>query len=174
MSLLKYHVAVSIDGYIAAADDTYDGFLAEGDHVTDYIASWSGYGAIVMGRRTYEMGLRVGVTNPYPMMKTYVVSRTLASPDPAVTIVDGDPVEFLRGLKQREERPIYLAGGGKLAATAFEAGLIDEVIAKLNPLVLGSGIPLFGHPVPQRALVLRDTQVYPSGVVVLTYRVPAR
>ncbi|MBS1811245.1 MAG: hypothetical protein JST84_23985 [Acidobacteria bacterium] len=69
MRKLKYHVACTVDGYIAREDGTFDGFLTEGEYVTDYLESFNTYDIVLMGRKTYEVGLKLGVTNPYPMMK---------------------------------------------------------------------------------------------------------
>lgn len=173
MRTLKYHVATSLDGFIARADGTYDAFPKEGDHIPDYFSSFAGYDTVVMGRGTYEPALKVGVTNPYPALRTYVFSRTLApSTDPAVTISADDPVATVRELKAQPGRAIYLCGGGVLAALLYNAGLVDEIIVKLNPILLGDGIRLFGDAIPVTQLAMRDAHVYPNGVVVLAYRVP--
>lgn len=171
---LVYHVATSLDGFIADADGGFAAFPTTGAHIPDYVASLAGYGSVVMGRATYQVGLAQGVTNPYPMLRSYVLSSSLgASPDPAVTVVPGDAAAFVRDLRAREERPIYLCGGGKLAAALFAARLIDTVIAKQNPLLFGTGIPLFAGALPATRLVLRDARVYASGVIVSTYDVGA-
>lgn len=175
MRKLSYYVATSVDGFIAREDGSFDCFPGEGAHVQAYLDSLAGYGAVVMGRRTYQVGIDMGVTNPYPHMKTYVFSRSLSeSPDPAVTLVSGDPAPVVRALKEEEGKPIYLCGGADLAAQLFAAGLVDEVVLKLNPLVLGEGIPFAATlPEPLR-LELRDTRVYDSGVVFLWYDVAPR
>lgn len=173
MRTLKYHVATSLDGFIARPDGSYDAFPQQGDHILDYFDSFASYDTVVMGRGTYEPALKAGITNPYPTLRTYVVSRTLASsPDPAVTVIADDPVAAVRELKAQPGRAIYLCGGGVLAAQLYNAGLVDEIIVKLNPLLLGDGIRLFGDAIPVTQLALRDARVYPNGVVVLAYRVP--
>jgi dihydrofolate reductase len=49
-----------------------------------------------MGRRTYEFGLELGVTNPYPAMRQYVISRSMAaSPDPAVELIREGPAALV-------------------------------------------------------------------------------
>ncbi|MCI0661501.1 MAG: dihydrofolate reductase family protein [Acidobacteria bacterium] len=173
MRKLKYHVASSTDGFIARKDHTVEGFLAEGEHVTDYLASLKNdYDIVLMGRRTYEFGYQFGVTNPYPWMRQYVFSRTMErSPDPNVELVSENIVEFVRELKRESGKDIYLCGGADLAAALFAEGLVDEIILKLNPVLLGSGIPLFSGIIEQSDLMLIGTKVYKNGVLLLHYTV---
>lgn len=174
MRKLTYHVASTLDGFIADAEDGVAAFPHRGDHVDEYVATLRTYDTIVMGRRTYEFGLRLGVTDPYPWAETYVVSTTMtASPDLRVRITSEDARALVRRLKQREGSSVYLAGGGHLARSLLGAGLVDEVIVKLNPVLLGGGIALapgLASPVP---LTLRSTKVHAAGVVVLRYAVAA-
>ena len=97
MRKLKYHVATTLDGFIAHQDHTIDGFVAEGEHLTDYLESLrNDYDIVLMGRRTYEFGFQFGVTNPYPWMKQYVLSRTMErSPDPNVELVSQNIIDFV-------------------------------------------------------------------------------
>jgi dihydrofolate reductase len=171
MRALKYHVACTADGFIAHADGTIDGFLLEGEHVADFLASYKGFDTVLMGRKTYEVGLREGKTNPYPMLRSYVFSRAMkASPDPNVTLISQNAVEVVRGLRSEAGKDIWLCGGADLAATFCKLGLIDELVLKVNPVLFGSGIPLFGGAIQQSALQLVDSKVYGNGVVLLRYR----
>lgn len=172
MRKLKYYVAVTVDNYIASKDGSFDAFLAEGEHVTDYLESFKWFDVVLMGRKTYEVGLKDGVTNPYPTMKQYVFSRTMkASPDENVELVSENIVELVRELKNETGKDIYLCGGADLATTLFAENLIDEIILKLNPVLLGSGIPLFSGVIKQTDLELTDSKIYGNGVVLLFYRV---
>ncbi len=172
MQRLTYFVATSIDGNIARPDDSFDFFVGEGDHVTDYLAALKTFDSVVMGRRTYDIAAKAGVTNPYPWLTTYVVSKTIASSaDPNVTIVGDDAVNVVRSLKERPGRGIYLCGGGKLAALLLEHDLVDEITIKLTPVIAGEGIPVFAKMDRPTALELVDTKVYENGVVFLQYRV---
>jgi dihydrofolate reductase len=170
---LKYHVATTLDGFIAHGDRTISGFIAEGEHVTDYLESLKNdYDTVLMGRRTYEFGLQFGVTNPYPWMKQYVFSRTMErSPDAGVELISENLLAVVRELKKQSGKDIYLCGGAELAATLFAAGLVDEIIVKLNPVVFGSGIPMFAGAIQQSALELTDSKVYDNSVLLLHYRV---
>lgn len=172
MRKLKYHVACTVDGYIAREDGTFDGFLAEGEHITDYLESFNTYDIVLMGRKTYEVGLKLGVTNPYPMMKQYVFSRTLGkSPDENVALISENLIDVVKDLKSESGKTIYLCGGAELATLLFREKLIDEIILKLNPLLYGSGIPLFSGEIPQTSLELISSKVYDNGVVLLQYQV---
>ncbi|MCP3104377.1 dihydrofolate reductase family protein [Myxococcus sp. K15C18031901] len=169
---LTYHVATTLDGFIAREDDSFDCFSNVGDHVTDYLTMLRAYGAVVMGRRTYEIGLKFNVTDPYPFLDTYVVSRSLKeAPNPRVNLISGDVVGAVRALKAQEGKDIYLAGGGDLATQLLTAGLVDEVLIKLNPLVLGTGIPLVTRLPSHVPLELLSTKVYRTGVLLLQYAV---
>jgi dihydrofolate reductase len=167
---LKYHVATSLDGAIADAEGGFTAFLSEGDHIPDYLESLHSYGDVLMGRHTYEVGLEFGVTDPYPYLESYVFSRSMKeSPNPRVTLVATDPAAFVATLKQQPGRDIYLCGGADLASTLLEANLIDEILIKLNPVLIGAGIPLFRRLAEPRTLKLIGTKVYESGVVLLSY-----
>jgi dihydrofolate reductase len=123
-----------------------------------------------MGRKTYEVGTKIGLTNPYPTMKQYLFSRSMKeSPDEQVTLVSSDAVEMVKRLKEESGKDIWLCGGSGLAATL--APEIDEFIIKLNPVIIGSGIPLFSGPIALLNLVLADSKVYSNGFMRLHYRV---
>lgn len=173
MKKLKYHVATTLDGFIAHLAHTIDGFVAEGGHVIDYLDSLKkDYDTVLMGRRTYEFGFQFGVTNPYPWMNQYVISRTMQrSPDENVCLVSENIIEFVLKQKEKKGKSIYLCGGSELASALFAEGLIDEVIVKLNPVVFGSGIPLFSERIIQTDLKLIHNKAYESGVLLLHYAI---
>ena len=142
------------------------------EHVPDYLESLKEFDTVLMGRKTYEVGLKIGVTDPYPGLASYVFSRTLARDiSDRVEIVKDHPAIIVRQLKKQPGKDIYLCGGAQLAATLLAANLIDEVIVKLNPLLVGAGIPLFESVEAPALLELTSSKTYGNGVVQLTYRV---
>lgn len=174
MRKLVYHVATTLDNYISHEDGSTDGFVAEGDHVTEYLESLQHYDTVIMGRKTYEFGYDYGIQPgqaPYPHMQHYIFSKTLHfdNPDQKVTIVNSNEVAFVKQLKEEDGTDIYLCGGGAFAGFMLEHELIDTLVIKLNPVVFGKGIPLFGRSTKAVDLALVDTKVYQSGVLLLTY-----
>lgn len=172
MRNVVYLVASSLDGFIAREDHSFDCFMPQGEHVDDYLDALRSFDDVLMGRRTYEVGLRVGVTNPYPSTRSHVFSRTLGeSPDERVRLVSENAVEYVRKLKAQPGRDIYLCGGGDLAAALLTAGLIDRIVVKLNPLLIGTGIPMFSKLEQPVELEFIDSKTYGNGVLLLSYRV---
>ncbi|GHE50266.1 dihydrofolate reductase family protein [Streptomyces capitiformicae] len=186
MRQLTYYIGSSIDGFIASPDGRFDFFAAEGDLVAAILAEYpetipthareqlgvtdvanKRFDTVLMGRGTYDPGLAIGVTSPYSHLKQYVFSRTLIRPDPDVEVLSGDPVEFVRELKQREGMDIWLCGGAALAGQLV--GEIDELIIKRYPVVLSSGIPLFHAPFEPAEFALTDSRVFNTGASITTY-----
>jgi dihydrofolate reductase len=163
--------ANSLDNYLARTDHAVD-WLLWGDEAAAVMADyWKTIDTVLMGRKTYEVALRHGKAS-YPGMETYVFSRTLEeSSGGGVTIVSCDAVELVRELKQQDGKDICLMGGGELARSLFEAGLIDEIGFNIHPVLLGSGIPLF-HPMRRQIdLELLECRAFKNGCVLVRYGV---
>lgn len=188
MRKLVYYVGVSLDGYIAGPNGEID-FMPLGEDFLDWMradypetlpaharphfglevdAPNRRFGSMIMGRATYEPGLAVGVASPYPHLTQYVVSTTLDSaPAPDVRVVR-DPRALVRELKASDGPDIWLAGGGRLAATLRDE--IDEMVVKHYPVVAGDGIPMFsGAFGPTRFTPVRR-QGFANGTEVAVYR----
>lgn len=174
MQTVGYHVAVSVDGFIAGPGGSLEGFLMTGDHVKDYLRVLHEVGTVIMGRRTYQLALDAGVADPYPHLETVVFSRSLREqPHAHVTVVGSDLCAYVARLRAREGKGICLVGGGQVAAQLLAAGLVDEVVLKVNPLVLGGGVPVFEGDLSRTRLDHRSTKVFANGVVVSSYGVLA-
>lgn len=175
MREIIYDVATSLDGFIAGPDDDVSAFPAEGDHVAAYQARLERYATAIMGRRTYEFGYRFGLqpgARAYPHMDHHVFSRSLELPEGSeVSVVRDGWRERVEALRAARGGPIYLCGGGILAGWLANEGLIDRLRLKINPLVLGAGVPLFAGlaaPLPMRRVALAE---HASGVNLAEYRV---
>ncbi len=169
---LTYFVATTLDGFIAHPDGSWGGFLMEGEHLAAVQEEMAGFDTVLMGRRTYEVGLAAGLEPgqpAYPPLRQIVYGRGLEMPEgsPLEVVSEGsiDHVRALRGSGGAH----WLCGGSTFAGSLARAGLIDRLIVKLNPVAFGAGLPLFDALDGALPWRLEGTQVFDSGVVFLRY-----
>ena len=178
MRNLIYDVATSIDGFIAGPGDDISMFPVEGDHVADYLERLARYDTVVMGRRTYEFGYGFGLQpgkRAYPNMDHHIFSQSIDLPgDSEVTVVRDNAIGHLSALKHADGSEIYLCGGGGFAGFLMGHGLIDQLRLKIAPVVVGSGIPLFGGAAQTAGFVPGATTRYSNGVVYAVYDLASR
>lgn len=174
---LVYYIATSIDGFIAQSDGRLGGFSMEAQYISDYLRDLQTYDTVLMGRNTYEAGYQYGIqpgepSPTYAHMMQYVLSQTMeAYQHEQLQVIRDDPAEFVQSLKSQDGEPIYLCGGGQLAGYLLEHQLIDEYIAKVNPVVFGQGIPAFGGYSGAIPLTLIDTKIYADGHMINRFRI---
>jgi dihydrofolate reductase len=173
MRKVMFHVATSLDNYIARKDGAIDWILGGEEGSSAMTELWQNVDTVVMGRKTYEPVLKSGTAFPtYPGVKNYVFSRTLKeSSDANVELIREDAAEFVRKLKTEDGKDIFVLGGGLFAKSLFEAGLIDEVGLNIHPILLGSGTPLFNEMNYQIDLQLLECKTFKNGCVSVAYRV---
>ncbi|MFD6291300.1 dihydrofolate reductase family protein [Streptomyces sp. NPDC060205] len=190
MRKLTYFIACSIDGFIgdpggdgsmmtSFVDEEFFEFLKTEYPETlpthgrralgiDDLANQK-YDTVVQGRASYDLALQIDVTSPYAHLREYVASRTLKeSPDPNVEIVADDLVGKVRELKAEEgDFGIYLCGGSQIAGELLDE--IDELVVKTYPIVLGTGMPMFGSGFAISEFTLGEVRTFKNGAVVRTY-----
>jgi dihydrofolate reductase len=137
-------------------------------------------GALLLGRFTYEDFYAVWpnrTDNPYTerLNKTrkYVVSRTLKEPLPwsNSVLLEGDAAESVARLKQEEPgKDLCVLGSIKLVQSLMRAGLVDEYVLLITPLVLGTGSRLFPAGGAFAKLHLVETTTTTTGVIIATYQ----
>jgi len=171
--LASVFVGTSVDGFIARADGGLD-FLPPGggeDHgYTEFFASVD---ALVIGRGTFETVLAFDAW-PYEKKPVVVLSsRALdlsAVRDGIVEQMSGEPPEIVRQLEARGYRHVYVDGGITIQRF-LRAGLVQRLVVTRVPVLIGSGIPLFGPLDADIRLEHVETRAYPSGLVKSEYRV---
>ncbi len=134
---------------------------------------WTRIDTVLMGRKTYEAALRLmgEAETPYPDMRSFVLSRTLTSVNDQTVELCDDAVALVRRLKRERGKEICVMGGGELANSLLQAGLIDEIGFNIHPVLLGSGIPLFHEMKHQIDLRLIECRPFKNGCVLVTYQV---
>lgn len=170
------YIALSLDGFIAGPGGDLDWLMkqpVEGeDHgYDDFMDSVDG---LIMGRGTYEKVLTFGA---WSYSKPVVVlSRSLAPQDlredlvGKVRIVGDSPRQVMDALSKEGWRRAYIDGGQVIQAFLRDNLIADLVLTRI-PILLGSGLPLFGRLDKEVNLKHTKTTSYPSGLVQSTYEV---
>lgn len=179
----QYYTAVSLDGYIADEHHSLDWlFQFEEDDEGTFPAFIREVGAVVMGSTTYEWVLDHHVfadpddPEPWPHEQpTWVfTSRSLRA------VQDAD-VRFVRGAvapvhaEMRAAaggRNIWIVGGGDLAGQFHHAGLLDEIILTIAPVMLAGGAPVFTRRIDSPPLRMVDVRPQAGGLTTMHLEVP--
>jgi dihydrofolate reductase len=169
-------VGTSLDGFIARTNGAFDFLDPPGGELEPhgYDEFFATVDALVMGRKTFETVLGFDKW-PYGPKPVFVLStRALAASPPGAVVerMSGSPADILSQLAARGLEHVYVDGGMTIQRF-LQAGLIHRVIIARVPVLIGTGIALFG-PL-QRDIVLRHvaTRAYPSGLVQSEYTVVA-
>jgi len=127
----------------------------------------------IMGRKTAAVTEKMresGEMPETPGMANYVVSRRWKpGKREGFEVVNGSLTTFVRKLKRRAGKDIYLGGGGELARSFLQEDLVDELFIGVVPILLGDGIPGFPRKFPQRDFKLTECKGYSNGSVGLRY-----
>jgi dihydrofolate reductase len=171
------YIATSLDGFIAREDGAIDWLpgIESADEGEDYgyHAFFDSVDALVMGRNSYEVARTFGDW-PYGTKPVVVLtSRSIEIPESMAATVEamsGSPAEVVQRLAERGAKHLYVDGGKTIQAFLAE-GLIQRLIITRVPVLIGSGIPLFG-PVPADIHLRHvETRSYPNGLVMSEYEV---
>ncbi|MCL2379391.1 MAG: dihydrofolate reductase family protein [Coriobacteriia bacterium] len=174
-----YYFTMSLDGYIADASGSVDWMAGAPNIDYGYKEFYEQVGTILLGRNTYEHMLKMGDFFPYPDRDVIVFSSNdkLKIAAESVQITSDDPGKTLARLQlgDNSDGLIWIGGGGTLAGSLFEAGLIDELRVFIQPIVLGAGTAaLTSDKIAARALELANVKEWPAGIVELRYNVIKR
>lgn len=173
---LSVFCGVSVDGFLARHDDRFD-FLHTGEQephgFTEFLASVD---VIVIGRRTFEVVLKLGHLALYGKKPVVVLSsRPLdfsCVKNGVVEQMSGEPVEIVARLKARGFKHAYIDGGITIQRF-LAAELIDRMVITRVPVLIGAGIPLFGPVVSDIGLRHVATRCYKGGLVQSEYEIGA-
>ena len=186
MPRLSVFNSVSLDGYFASAN----GDIGWAHQATTPDPEWdkfvsgnaSGGGALVFGRKTYDMMVQFWptaqakqqmpeVAEGMNRMPKYVFSRTLDRPTwTNTTVLKGDLVEAMRRAKKNGGPDMVILGSGSIIPPLVDAGLVDSLTLVVVPVVLGTGRTMFeGARKQPRFVADGQPRPFKNGNVVLSY-----
>ena len=160
-------ITMSLDGFISGPKDNgkpLHHWLFSGDTASVYndffkLAKKSAAlfdrfikntGAIVTGRRTYNITGGWGGNHPFPGVPVFVVSSHVPRKIPAGSthftfVTDGIKSAVTQARKAAGKKQVYVLGGASIAQQCMNAGLLDAMTIHLVPILLGDGVRLFDH-----------------------------
>lgn len=184
MRKVIYSMMVSFDGFIEGPNRELDWVIVD-QELHKYINDQqSAIGLHLYGRRTYEVMVDywpTADTNPsspeyevefahiWKNMPKIVFSKTLDKVEWNSRLVRENIAEEITKLKAQPGKDLEL-GGANIASTFMRLGLIDEYQLFVQPIVLGSGTPLFPASGDKINLRLVETRTFRTGVVLLRYQ----
>ena len=170
---VTYYVASSLDGYIAKEDGDVSWLEELNISMEDagYDEFYSTVNALVMGRKTYEIIVSFGQW-PYGEKPVWVCSSNKITAIEGCSLQDGNtPEEVCKAANEMNIKHLWLVGGGSLASSFVESNLLTNISLSLMPILLGSGIKLFGDlPSPIR-INKESEKTHESGMVQLEYSI---
>ncbi len=179
-----YLMNTSLDGYVEDAQGSFD-WTGPDEELNTYInALTASFGTYINGRRMYESMVfwekdyaahdlpqfQLDYAPIWQAADKIVYSSTLAEPPSERTRIERtfDP-DAIRRLKANAQRDISINGPG-LAAHALRAGVVDEILMLIYPVVVGGGKPFFPDGV-RLDLERVEERPFRNGVVAVRYAV---
>lgn len=192
MGKVVLDISMSLDGFITGPNDNHEQPLGEGgDQLHDWIWRDSSMlkndelmqggtaattGAMVVGRRTYDLVDGWGGSHPLPGVPVFVLTHDVPKeiPEgktPFTFVTDGSVSAITQAKAVAGDKNVYVIGGANIAQQCLRAGLLDEMRLHLVSVLLGEGVRLFDH-LGTEYIELESTGVIEdTGVTHLRFRV---
>lgn len=176
MAKVLLDMAMSLDGFIAGPNDEDHGlhnyFFSPADPTKEVIdEGFRTTGAIIMGRRSYEVGaVQDGFEdNPY-QVPTFILTHRLPEKvakgaETFVFVTDGVESALEQAKAAAGDKYVVVGGGANIAQQYLNAGIVDEIQIHLIPILLGQGIRLFDQ-IGIEQIELETTRVIESTSVI--------
>jgi dihydrofolate reductase len=176
MRKVTYGGAISLDGFLAGPNERLDWLRWTEDSAKLAAEAFKSVDTILMGRKTFEAGQRMGGGPRLKGVVTYVFSRTLERLPQGADgeLVRDDVAEFVRSIKGNSGGDILAMGGGEIGTVLLEAGLVDEIGFSVHPVLLGGGTSTFRPMAASIKLALAETRSLAGDCVLMRYSVVHR
>jgi dihydrofolate reductase len=170
---LTLYIATSTDGFIATPDGdlSFLNVVETPGEDYGYHQFMASVDTVMLGRKTYDKIVSLGVENPHSDKECYVITRTPREGKGNLTFYSGEITELVTRLKNEPGNRIFCDGGSEIIDLLLRHELIDEFIISVIPTLLGNGIPLFKAGRNLLPLKLLSSQAYPSGLLQMHYEV---
>ncbi|RRB02819.1 dihydrofolate reductase family protein [Larkinella rosea] len=185
MRKLIVSMHISLDGFVAGPNGEMNWIRVDDELFTYSARLTDAADTALYGRKTYEMMENYWPTageQPdasthdiqhsgwYNTVKKVVVSNSLKNTQlPNIQIVGNNLAEQIREIKREPGKNIQIFGSPSACHALMKYQLIDEYWLFINPVLLGSGIPLFRNINETEQLALLETAVLASGVLAAHY-----
>jgi dihydrofolate reductase len=164
-------IATSLDGFIARPDGSVDWLTSRAEQAgeTGYDEFMASIDTVVLGRNTYET-VQTFDFWPYEGKQVEVLSTTLDVDADDRIIVHRTLDVLVETLADRAAQRVY-ADGGAVIRTFLRAGLLNELTITVAPVLLGTGIPLFGPLDSDISLTHNATRTLKAGFTQSDYTI---
>jgi dihydrofolate reductase len=188
MSKTIFNMSTSLDGFVRATGNTlaeplgvggerlHEWFFGNDPANQQFVARMLGsIGAVVSGRTTYDTSAW-GADGPTGARRlpVFVVTHKApaASPENGVyTFVTGGVVEAVRAAQAAAKgKDVSIMGGPSVGSQAIAAGVVDEIVVSIVPVLFGGGLSMFAS-LPRHVELERISVIDTSDVIHVTYRV---
>ncbi len=169
-------MAMSLDGFVARTDHRLDWLIKQRTDGEDhgFFSFMASVDGLVMGSGSFRAAIGF---DKWPYDKPVIVlSRTLTEADipphlsSKVRLSSKTPQELMADLKSNGWQRVYV-DGGQIVHSFLRAGLIQDMVVTVIPILIGSGLTMFGDPRNDINLQFLSATPFPSGLVRLNYRI---
>jgi dihydrofolate reductase len=190
MGKLIYEMSASVDGFVSGANVRPEAGLGDGgeqlhqwasgeDEVSNKLVQdeLDAVGAVIVGRTTYDLSVPYwGADGPIgpTRVPTFVVTHAAPPSSPAngvyTFVTDGIESAVAQAKAAAGEKDVSMSGAD-VAQQCLRAGLVDEVVIHLVPVLFGSGTPMFGHLGSEHVQLEAIQAIHTNMVTHLRFRV---
>ena len=178
---------LSLDGFAAGPKGELDGFPSAEENLEFVCSLTEGADAALFGRKSYELlnsywpGAKaipdvtkgeIAYSNWYNGAQKIVISKTMAKADlDRTTIISDNISNEISKIKKQAGKNILIFGSPAASESLMQSDLIDEYWIFINPVLFGSGIPLFKGSTNKRKFKLLETKQFSNGEIALHYTI---
>ena len=172
MTKVRLYCATSIDGFIADGGGDTDWLTRFRPSIFEKSGFLDEVGAIVLGRRTFELVTTFGEW-PYEGIRAFVLTSATMRDLPMDAVYARNGIAAaIQAARESTSKDIWVVGGAMTMQSALEADLVDLIEVCIVPVLVGSGISLLNNLDQNTRLYFDGIEAFTDGIVKLRYQVP--